>query len=191
MLRRNLLPSFGALFLLVFISHAHCIDVFYDPSCPHCQDELSFLYNISQTYNVTINEFNVENPKAMGLFENLSKAYNSSGSVPLTFIGDYAFVGFTYGNATQYINSKLLLGYSQQILDAIKSSGNECPSVLSISSIACSPSNPQCANVVTPSQAKVLSDDNKIMNLLDYVVLALALLAAVYLGSKIFGWHKK
>ncbi len=170
--------------LLVSFANARCIDIFYDPSCPHCQQALSFLYNISDRYNLTINEFNVENPRVLPLFDNLSKRYNTGFSVPLILVNNTVFVGFAYGNATTKTNATFQLGYSNAILSAIEKSGPECPSTLAIDSIACSANEQGCATIVTPEKAKSLLYMNSLTSAGEYAGIGILTAILLFLAYK-------
>ncbi len=174
--------AFGIAFMLVNLAGARCIDVFYNPTCPHCQEELNFLYGISKTYNLTINEFDVLNQNVLPLFENLSREYNSSGDVPLAFVGNYAFVGFAYGNSTEYVNPRLQLGFSSAIISAIQKSGSECPNILSLNSFVCSSAT---CSVVTPQQAEAKASANYLLDIAYGVGFVIAIVAAVVLARSI------
>ncbi|MGC8662501.1 MAG: glutaredoxin family protein [Candidatus Micrarchaeia archaeon] len=174
------------LFTLIFaflvvssLVYATCIDIFYLPSCPHCEQALSFFYNISQNYNLTINEYNVENPNVTALFRYLSNYYNSSAGVPLIFIGNETFLGFAYGNISQQVNSKLSIGYSSQLTSALKNSGNSCPVL---------PNNLSCKNCYTqvlPNEAKKLKNSNFLTNIYEAILVAVLIIIAIFLVLKI------
>ena len=170
--------------------NARCLYIFYNPTCPHCQDEMNFLYNISQKYNLTIHQFNVLNPNVTPLFLNLSAYYNSSGDVPLTFVGNEAFVGFTYGNISESVNPRLDMGFSGAILRAIDAAGNSCPNPIPISAFSCNASSTRCATVVSPGKAQSLLKDNEYANYAQYVALVLAVIAAIALARRMKRVHK-
>jgi len=170
--------AFGIAFVLLNIVGARCIDVFYNPTCPHCQEELNFLYGISRTYNLTINKFDVLNSNVFPLFENLSTKYNSSGDVPLSFVGNSVFVGFAYGNLTEYVNPNLQMGFSSAIISAIQNSGPSCPNIAPLNSITC---NGTICSAVTPQQAIENASVNNLANLASGIGLVAAVAAAVLL----------
>jgi len=177
---KYILPVFLVFFILFSqLANARCIDIFYLPTCPHCEDALSFFYNISSSYNLTLHEYNVENPDVTPLFYNLSNYYNSGGGVPLIIIGNKAFLGFAYGNATfQQANSKLSIGYSAQLLSALENlTNNSCP-VLPFNSSA-------KYTVITPTEAKSLQGKSKIINALIYILLFIMILVAIYIAIAI------
>ena len=175
---KYILPVF--FILLSQLASARCIDIFYLPTCPHCEAALSFLYNISSSYNLTLHEYSVENPDVIPLFYNLSNYYNSGGGVPLIIIGNKAFLGFAYVNATygQQANSKLYIGYSAQLLSALDNlTNNSCPAL---------PFNLSAKyTVVTPAEAKSLQEKGKIINALTYILLFILILAAIYIAFAI------
>jgi len=167
------------LFGISSLAYAKCIDIFYLPTCPHCEQALGFFYNISQEYNLTINEYNIENPNVSKIFTSLSNYYNSSGGVPLIFIGNNTFLGFAYGNASQQLNSKISIGYSVQLLKALQNTGNMCPSL---------PNNISCTNCYTtvlPEEAKKFSKSDFLINIFEVIIVAVLVIAAILLAIKI------
>ncbi|MEM3211696.1 MAG: hypothetical protein QXR85_00030 [Candidatus Micrarchaeaceae archaeon] len=190
MLRKYALFAASIALLFIASANARCVDIFYNPTCPHCEQELSFLYNISQKYNLTINQYDVLNQKVMPLFLNLSAYYNSSGDVPLTLVNNSAFVGFAYGNATQQVNQRLSMGFSNSILNAIVSSGNSCPTFFALSTIACKANSTSCATVITPSQARLKLQDSNEIEIFEIALLVIAIFAAVLVVLSIKRGHR-
>ncbi|MGB9732351.1 MAG: hypothetical protein ACPLYE_00410 [Candidatus Micrarchaeales archaeon] len=178
-MHRNFLYIFAIISYAAFLQVAYgkCIGIFYLPSCPHCEQALSFFYNISPTYNITLHEYNVENMSVLPIFTNLSKYYNSGGGVPLILIGNLAFLGFAYGNGSQQINNNLSIGYSGQLLQAINQANDSCPAILQNS---CK----NCYKVVTPSDAKLIQEKSSANSITLYIVLALLIFIAVYIAFK-------
>jgi len=171
---KYLLPILFILFSQ--LAYAKCIDIFYSPTCPHCEDALGFFYNVSSTYNITLHEYNVENPDVTPLFYNLSNYYTSGGGVPLIIIGSKTFLGFAYGHATygEPTNSKLSIGYSAQLLSALENlSSNSCP-VLPFNSSA-------KYTIITPTEAKSLQAKSNITSILIYLLLFILLIFALYI----------
>ncbi len=173
----------GALLAMLFaispLAYAKCIDIFYLPTCPHCEQALDFFYNISQEYNLTINEYNVENPNVSKVFSSLSDYYNSSGGVPLIFIGNEAFLGFAYGNTSQQLNNRISIGYSAQLLKALQNAGNACPIL---------PNNISCRNCYTtvlPNEAKKLNESDFFTNMFEIIVVVVLVIVAIFLVIKI------
>jgi glutaredoxin len=173
----------STLFIILFaispLIHAKCIDIFYLPTCPHCEQALNFLYNISEEYNLTINEYNIENPNVSRIFSSLSNYYNSSLGVPLIFIGNETFLGFAYGNTSQQINNRISIGYSAQLLKALQNAGNVCPIL---------PNNISCRNCYTtvlPNEAKKLSESNFLTNIFEVIAVAVLVIVAAFLAIKI------
>ncbi|MGC9099039.1 MAG: glutaredoxin family protein [Candidatus Micrarchaeia archaeon] len=173
----------GALLAMLFaispLAYAKCIDIFYLPTCPHCEQALDFFYNISQEYNLTINEYNVENPNVSKVFSSLSDYYNSSGGVPLIFIGNEAFLGFAYGNTSQQLNNRISIGYSAQLLKALQNAGNVCPVL---------PNNISCRNCYTtvlPNEAKKLNESDFFTNMFEIIVVVVLVIVAIFLAIKI------
>jgi len=167
------------LFAISPLAYAKCIDIFYLPTCPHCEQALGFFYNISQEYNLTINEYNVENPNASRIFSSLSDYYNSSGGVPLIFIGNEAFLGFAYGNMSQQLNNMISIGYSAQLLKALQNAGNVCPVL---------PNNISCRNCYTtvlPNEAKKLNESDFFTNMFEIIVVFVLVIVAIFLAIKI------
>jgi len=180
---------FGLAFLMFGLANARCVYIFYNPTCPHCDEELSFLYNISGRYNLTINEYDVLNSNVTPLFTNLSQYYSSGGDVPLTFIGNSAFVGFTYGNSSVNVNSRLKLGYSGALLAAIQNSSNACPS-LPIP-YSCPINSTSCATKVTPQQAQRLAADSGVWAIASVVIVVILALAFVFLALRLRSRRKQ
>ncbi|MGC8676514.1 MAG: hypothetical protein ACP5T3_03320 [Candidatus Micrarchaeia archaeon] len=181
----------GIVFLMFAAINAKCLYIFYNPTCPHCEQELGFLYNISPQYNLTIHKFDVLNSNVTPLFLNLSAYYNSSGDVPLTFIGNEAFVGFAYGNASESVNPRLDMGFSSSILRALSSAGNSCPVLMPLSALSCNINSTSCASVVTPSEAKSLANSYNQHALLEALALAIAVAAAIAIALQIKKVRKK
>lgn len=177
-----------SIFILALISisqlaNAKCIDIFYLPTCPHCEQALSFLYNISTAYNITLHEYNVENTSVIPVFVNLSNYYSSGEGVPLIFVGNSAFIGFLYGNGSQQANPKLYIGYSSQLLNAINSANDSCPTL----PFSCN----SCYTVVAPQTAKKMQADENIYNVATAILLVVLIVAAAYLIQLIKNAHKK
>lgn len=84
------------------------IYLFYGEGCPHCAAEKPFLEEMKKTYNVEVTEYEVwYNKDNKALFEKMALAYNvSPDGVPMTFIGENYFVGFS-DSIQQQIESKI------------------------------------------------------------------------------------
>jgi len=77
------------------------LDLFYSPTCPHCQAENKFLDNIEGKYEgLIINRYVAADPKNLDLLLSLAKKYGAEkhlGGVPLTFLGEDFFIGYNSG----------------------------------------------------------------------------------------------
>ncbi|KPJ54875.1 hypothetical protein AMJ47_02265 [Parcubacteria bacterium DG_72] len=76
------------------------INFFYSPTCPHCAEEAKFLDGIEEKYQeVQVNRFSATSKDNIDFLKNLYEEYNvpqsQHGLVPVTFIEDYYFVGFS------------------------------------------------------------------------------------------------
>ena len=113
-----------------------CVYLFYGKTCPHCAEEKSFLEELKTKYpQLEVHEFEIYfNSENRQLFERLTETYHTSSSgVPMTFIGEKAFVGFAEGNTEIYDSrSNAYVGYSGVIEKTIKNyideGGVDCPS---------------------------------------------------------------
>ncbi len=111
-----------------------CVYLFYGKNCPHCAQEKNFLDSLSDKYPVEIHDFEIyfdnDNRK---LFEEVSEAYSTKmGGVPMTFIGDKAFVGFSEGNTEMFDEGyNAYIGYSglleKTIREYSEQGGVNCP----------------------------------------------------------------
>jgi len=90
--------------------HEEIVDVvyFYGVGCPHCEDLEEFLDEIKDDYNLNIVSYEVYlNDTNRELAQNLAEAYDESfRGVPMTFIGDSAFMGFS-SSIGEEIESKI------------------------------------------------------------------------------------
>ncbi len=113
-----------------------CVYLFYGKTCPHCTEEKSFLEELKTKYpQLEVHEFEIYfNSEDRQLFERLVETYHTSSSgVPMTFIGEKAFIGFAKGNTEIYDSrSNAYVGYSgiieKTIKDYIDEGGVDCPS---------------------------------------------------------------
>lgn len=76
------------------------INFFYSPTCPHCAEEKIFLSQIEKNYSgVEINKYSLSNKEDLELLKELYSFYkvpkNKQGAVPITFIRENYFVGFS------------------------------------------------------------------------------------------------
>jgi thiol-disulfide isomerase/thioredoxin len=127
------------LFLVTKIAIAQnntvCVYFFYGATCPHCAKEKPFLHQLQEKYpEIELYEFEVYyNETNKNFFEKVASSYNTRASgVPMTFIGDKAFIGFIEGESEIYDpNYKAYIGYSASIEKTIKgyieSGGVSCP----------------------------------------------------------------
>ena len=79
---------------------------FTSPTCPHCANQKNFLNNIEND-NIIITEYdfsqNIE--KANQLYEEYNVPKNQQGLIPLTFIGQSFFVGFSDSTGKDIISA--------------------------------------------------------------------------------------
>lgn len=116
-----------------------CLYIFYGKTCPHCAEEKSFLGELKTKYpQLEVHEFEVYfNSENRQIFERLTETYHTSSSgVPMTFIGERAFIGFAQGDTEIYDSrSNAYVGYSgvieKTIKDYIDKGGVACPSTSS------------------------------------------------------------
>jgi len=76
------------------------IDLFHSPTCSHCKDELAFLIKFKEKYpEVIVKQYSVFIPLNTQLLEEYYNKYkvpkSKQGSVPVTFIKDRYYIGFT------------------------------------------------------------------------------------------------
>lgn len=76
------------------------IDLFYSKTCPHCEDERDFLRELSlQDPNISIDQIEITQKGAVELLNSYFEEYNvpeeQRMGVPITFIEDFYFVGFS------------------------------------------------------------------------------------------------
>ncbi|MDI6826608.1 MAG: hypothetical protein QMD36_05520 [Candidatus Aenigmarchaeota archaeon] len=117
-----------------------CLYIFYGKTCPHCGEERAFLQGLKTKYSqLEIHEFEVYYNKAnRDLFNEIAKAYHitTSSGVPMTFIGEKAFIGFVEGNDEIYDSkTNAYVGYSGILEKTIEEyagkGGVNCPSNVS------------------------------------------------------------
>ncbi len=98
------------------------VQFFYSKTCPHCQNEKPLLEKIDrlcEEVDVSFYEISQESTQ----WERTAKQYNVSPSgVPLTFVGDRAFIGFSEHSGPLETDaiSGAYIGYQNQILAAIE-----------------------------------------------------------------------
>jgi len=83
--------------------------LFWGEGCPHCADEEQFLLEIAPNYNLDVKKYEVwHNQSSMEIFRKMAAAYGvSPDGVPMTFIGESYFVGFSDAIKSQ-IESKII-----------------------------------------------------------------------------------
>lgn len=96
--------------LFLFISSASGKDkkpvllyLFWAEGCPYCAKEKIFLSDLKKKYSsLQIKDYEVSLPASIELLRTMSKAYNINPTgVPVTFIGNKAFIGFSEKTASQ------------------------------------------------------------------------------------------
>lgn len=94
---------------------------FYSTTCPHCKAEKAFLEEIEgECVHIKIEYLEFKENEE--LFEEMAKRYNTTTSaVPMTFLGDKAYVGFSEENGELEFNPvyKAYEGYRNVIYDHI------------------------------------------------------------------------
>jgi len=110
-----------------------CVFLFYSSGCPHCAQAIPFLQKLSQEYPINLHEFEVSNPSNSNLWYQICKKYKTQPvGVPMIFIGDKVFVGFTYGDR-EIFNPQYnaFIGYSgtieRTIKEYVEKGGVDCP----------------------------------------------------------------
>jgi thiol-disulfide isomerase/thioredoxin len=85
-----------------------CFYLFWGQGCPHCAEEKSFLEELKTKYkNLEVYEFEVYyNSKNAEIWKEVCAKYNVQPiGVPMSFIGDKAFIGFaergSFNNSSQ------------------------------------------------------------------------------------------
>jgi glutaredoxin len=75
------------------------INFFYGPGCPFCAKEKEFLNGIEETYQgIVVDRHSLEDENSHDLLIDLAENHNAErflGSVPMTFIGDDFYLGFS------------------------------------------------------------------------------------------------
>jgi len=90
-----------------------CVILFYGATCPHCAQERDFWKNIlsNQQFSKNLKLIELEvyyNKTNQQLYLDTAKRFNISENqlgVPLTIIGDKAFLGFAYSQNSEIISS--------------------------------------------------------------------------------------
>jgi glutaredoxin len=110
-----------------------CVFFFYSIGCPHCTQAKPFLQQLSQKYPIDLKELEVSIPDNSKLWHRVCNKYKTQPvGVPMIFIGDKVFVGFSYGNQ-ELFNSKYnaFIGYSsiieRTIKEYVEKGGVGCP----------------------------------------------------------------
>lgn len=97
--------------------------LFWGEGCPHCEHEKTFLKDFHQQYpQVEIRLFETwQHPEFANLANELRKAYQIKGAgVPLTVMGDWYLVGFSFsGNYSQQIIAQAETCLQQGCPDAL------------------------------------------------------------------------
>jgi len=83
--------------------------LFWGDGCPLCAAEEQFLLEIGPKYNLDVRKYEVwHNQSNMEIFRKMAAAYGvSANGVPMTFIGESYFVGFSDAIKSQ-IESKII-----------------------------------------------------------------------------------
>ncbi|MBN2881394.1 hypothetical protein JXM83_05065 [Candidatus Woesearchaeota archaeon] len=88
------------LIVLFFVNTVYSLDVtiYHDEKCGACKSALNFLHNISEDYNLTVNEYEISSSSSNRIaFEETLQKFNSQKyGVPTIVIGnDELIVGFS------------------------------------------------------------------------------------------------
>jgi len=108
------------------------VNLFYSSGCPHCAEERAYLDNLDvEGLNVVAREI-YYNQSNWDLYTEYAQNYgaNLGGSVPVTYIGDKVFIGFTDEEGEEMFSQQYgaYVGYRNQIYNAIINCVNEdCP----------------------------------------------------------------
>jgi len=103
----------------VFADHIETVEVnfFYSLTCPHCADEKVFLEKIEQNYcYIQINEFIVSDNWEMleGFYQEYQVPEDVQGAVPITFIKDKYFLGYSNDETTGKEIEDYILGITDE-----------------------------------------------------------------------------
>jgi len=76
------------------------VHFFFSETCPHCHAEAIFLDDLQEEYGaqLDINRYSVNEKGTYEKFQEIAVSYNAEetwGVVPITFVGDRYFIGFT------------------------------------------------------------------------------------------------
>jgi thiol-disulfide isomerase/thioredoxin len=111
-----------------------CVYFFYGTTCPHCAEEKPFLEELKNKYPIELHQFEVYyNETNVDIWNRISSLYGAKPvGVPMTFIGEKAFIGFTKGDGQIYNPTyKAYIGYSNEIektiADYVAKGGVDCP----------------------------------------------------------------
>ncbi len=111
-----------------------CVYFFYGATCPHCAEEKSFLEELKNKYPIELHQFEVYyNQTNVEIWNQISSLYGAKPvGVPMTFIGDKVFVGFTKGDGQVYNPAyNAYIGYSNEIertiAEYVAKGGANCP----------------------------------------------------------------
>lgn len=87
------------------------IYLFHSDTCPHCQEELGALDNLSLEYdNIRIYKYEIGSDENIRLLDEVANLYDTQVTgVPFTVIGDKYFKGFSYEN--YYARFKATIDY--------------------------------------------------------------------------------
>ncbi|MGM5488432.1 MAG: glutaredoxin domain-containing protein [Nanobdellota archaeon] len=90
-----LLITIGSLNLVLAQNDA-TVYFFWKEGCPHCAAEKPFLEELEEKYSVEVKSYEVNTPENINLLKEISKEYGTTArSVPVTFIGEEHWVGFS------------------------------------------------------------------------------------------------
>ncbi len=93
--------------------------MFYREGCPHCEEQKPDLKKLEQGYP-WIRVYYINAVIEKDRFKRMADLYNvSTSAVPMTFIGDEAYVGYTRENGSLERLNNAYIGYKNEILNAI------------------------------------------------------------------------
>ena len=168
---------------------AHRVSVyfFWGDGCPHCADEKPFLESLQKRFpGMEIKSYEVwRNKQNAGLMANLVRAYEvSQGGVPMTFVGNRSFVGFSKqtGIAIAAAVSQCLAEPCSDPLDILEHAGlKKTDGLLSSGATTLNPS------VQTPGAAAVEKTiDLPFFGSMDATALSLPMLTLMIAGMDSF-----
>lgn len=177
-----LIIMFGS-FIVVFAQEKIEVSFFFSTTCPFCAKEKAFLEDLEEKYSqIEVKKFNTSEKKNAELLEELYRGYRVPselrGFVPITFIGEQVFLGFS-----EEIGSKI----ENHILALIKKIPAESPTEKPVGpgeSVGPEKPSPDIVSPITPEGKTHLPIIGEI-NISDYSLPALAVVLGFFDGFNV------